>query len=112
VARVADALEVVTDATFAEQVERSPQPYLVEFTSPACAPCAAFEPVLIEVAEHHEGRLRIGQLDIAENPEATARFEVLTTPTMILFEDGAPVRRLLGAKNRRNLLEALSDHVG
>jgi thioredoxin 1 len=109
--RLPDRLEVVTDGTFAEQVEASTEPYLVEFASPMCAPCAALEPVLVEVAQHHDGKLRIGKIDITQNPATTERFGVLTTPTMILFKAREPVRRLMGAKNTRNLLEALSDYV-
>ncbi len=107
-----EGLEQVTDATFAEQVEGSNEPFLVEFTSPWCAPCAALEPVLVEVGAEHAGRLRIGQLNIADDPLVPERFGVMTTPTMILFKGGEPVRRLMGAKGKRNLLEALSEYVG
>jgi thioredoxin 1 len=107
-----EGIERVTDASFESQVVGSVVPFLLEFTAPWCAPCAALEPVLASVAAHHAGRLRIGQLDIATDGEVTQRFGVQTTPTMLLFCDGEPVRRLMGAKGERNLLEALSDYVG
>lgn len=104
-------LERITDATFVEHVERSTVPFLVEFTSPMCAPCLALEPVLRELVDDYSGRLRIGQLDIAHDPATPERYGVRSAPTMLLFDQGQPVRRLMGAKNKRNLLEALGDHV-
>jgi thioredoxin 1 len=104
-------LERVTDASFAEQVEASAVPFLVEFTSPMCAPCLALEPVLRELVDDYGGRLRVGQLDVARDTDTPERFGVRSAPTMLLFTGGEPVRRLMGAKNKRNLLEALSDHL-
>lgn len=108
---MSDPFEVVTDESFGPQVESSPMPFLVEFTSPWCTACAALEPVLAEVAAEHAGRLRVGQLNIGDHPATPERFGVRTTPTVLVFRDGRPVRRLMGAKNKRNLLEALREHV-
>jgi thioredoxin 1 len=111
VVRVSDLLERVSADTFAEQVLASDQPFLLEFTAAWCAPCAALEPVLNEVALEKQGLLRVGQLDLAEDGEVGERFGVQTAPTMLLFMGGEPVRRLMGAKNKRNLLEALRDYL-
>jgi thioredoxin 1 len=108
---MSELLERVTDASFPTQVEGSQEPYLVEFTSPMCAPCAALEPVLKEIATDWAGKIRVGQIDIAAESESCARFGVMTTPTMILFKSGEPVRRLMGAKNKRNLVEALGQYI-
>jgi thioredoxin 1 len=110
-AKMSDRLEVVSDATFAQQVEGSSEPYLVEFMTPLCAPCAALTPVLEAIADDQVGKLRIGQLNVADHPATAERFGVRSTPTMILFRSGEPVLRLIGFKNKRNVIEALSDSV-
>jgi thioredoxin 1 len=106
-----DRIESITDATFATQVEQSSEPFLLEFATAWCAPCAALVPVLEGLALELAGKVRIGQIDIAEQRTTAEHFAVQSTPTMILFVEGRPVLRLMGAKNRRNLLEALRDHL-
>jgi thioredoxin 1 len=108
---VSDQLESVSDARFSAQVEAASEPYLVEFTTPLWSSCAALEPILVELAHEWAGRLRIGQMDISTDPSTAERFGVRTAPTMLLFRDGEPVRRLMGAKNKRNLVEALSEYL-
>ncbi|MBV8800766.1 MAG: thiol reductase thioredoxin [Alphaproteobacteria bacterium] len=108
---MSELVEQVTDETFDAIVERSQLPYLIEFASPSCTPCTQLEPVLADIARDLKGRLRIGRLDISSSPDTPERLGVRSTPTMLLFKAGQPVRRLVGTKNKRNLLEALSDHM-
>lgn len=105
-------LETVTDESFENQVVASSKPYLLEFIVPWCMPCAAFEATLFEVAVEQADRLRIGQLNMSENPLLAKQFEVFSAPTMILFREGRPIRRLVGVKNKRNLMEALREYMG
>jgi thioredoxin 1 len=64
-------------------------------------------PLLDEVASESEGRLDIAKLDIDANPGITARFDVMSIPTLILFKDGEPVTRLVGARSKEQLLSEL-----
>jgi thioredoxin 1 len=93
----------LTDDTFDGLVTGSGEPYLVEFWSEWCAPCVALQPVLEEVAAEYEGKVRFAKVDIVGQPETTARFDVQTTPTMLIFRNGEVVRRIQGARPKRHL---------
>lgn len=101
-------VRTVTDADFATEVLSADRPVLVEFTAKWCGPCRQLAPVLDRVAEEHADRLDVVALDVDANPEAVARYAVLSTPTLLLFESGEPVRSVTGALPERRLVEALA----
>ena len=90
----------VTDASFEEDVLRSPLPVVVDFWAPWCGPCKAVEPVLEELAQAHAARLRVVRLDVDANPRTAARYRVLSLPTAILFARGEARATVLGARRR------------
>jgi thioredoxin 1 len=98
----------VTDATFDEVVRGSSEPVLVDFWAEWCGPCKVVAPVLEELAATYEGRLRVAKVNVDENLEVTRRYEVMSIPTLMLFKDGEPVLRLVGARSRSQLVEELS----
>jgi thioredoxin 1 len=101
-------LTEVTDATFADEVLRSPVPILVEFTADWCGPCRMIAPVLAELAAE-ETRFRIVSIDADTNPETVAAYGVLSMPTLILFRAGEPRKSLVGARPKRRILAELAD---
>jgi thioredoxin 1 len=68
-------------------------------------------PILDEIASEHAGKVRIAKLNIDDNPDAARRFDVMSIPTLILFKDGVPQKKLIGAKGKGQLLEELADFI-
>jgi thioredoxin 1 len=97
----------VTDSTFDNEVLKSSTPVLVDFWAEWCGPCKMIAPVLDEIATENPGKLKIGKINIDENLELARRFEVMSIPTLILFKDGEPTLRIVGAKGKGQLLQEL-----
>src|SRR3989440_3271034 len=103
---VADIL-TLTDNTFDEEIKGSSEPVLVDFWAEWCGPCKMIAPVLEEIADDSNGKLRIGKLNIDENLEVARKFEVMSIPTLILFKDGEPQHRIIGARGKGQLMQEL-----
>ena len=101
----------VADASFESEVLTSNTPVLVDFWAAWCGPCKMVAPVLEEIASERADQLTVAKLDVDANPETARDFQVVSIPTMILFKDGQPVKRIVGAKGKAALLRELSDAV-
>ena len=99
---MAGALPDVTDTNFQAEVLESEQPVLVDFWAPWCGPCRVVGPVLEEIASERDD-LRIVKLNVDENQQTAAAFEVLSIPTMILFKNGQPAKTIVGAYPKKRL---------
>ncbi len=100
-------IATLTDATFDEQIASGDEPVLVDFWAEWCGPCKTISPILEEIAGEREGKIRIAKVDVDANLEIARRFEVMSIPTLILFKDGTPQLRLVGAKGKGQLLQEL-----
>ncbi len=109
---MSDSILTLSDATFDETVAGSDTPVVVDFWAEWCGPCKMIAPALEEIASEHQGRLQIAKLNVDENPESARRFDVMSIPTLLVFRDGAPVKRLVGAKGKGQLLQDLSEYIG
>jgi thioredoxin 1 len=99
---MAGTLQDVTDTNFQAEVIEADQPVLVDFWAPWCGPCRVVAPVLEEIASERQD-LRIVKLNVDENQQTAAGFEVLSIPTMILFKGGQPVKKVIGAYPKKKL---------
>ena len=104
-------LNDVTDANFQAEVLESETPVLVDFWAPWCGPCRVVAPVLEEIAGERQD-LRIVKLNVDENQQTAAQFEVLSIPTMILFKDGAAAKKIIGAYPKKKLEAELNPVLG
>ena len=102
----------ISDATFESEVANATGPVLVDFWATWCGPCKAIAPVLDEVATEQDGRLKVAKLDVDQNGQTAMRFGVQAIPTLILFRNGQPVERLMGAMSKRDLMAKLERHLG
>jgi len=98
-----DHPSAATDATFEQQVLKSPILVLVDFWAPWCAPCRMVAPVLEQLAKEYSGRLRIVKLNVDENPHFAGRYGVQGIPTMLIIQNGTVVERIVGAASKEHL---------
>jgi thioredoxin 1 len=100
------ALEV-TDNTFEQEVLQSAQPVLVDFWAVWCGPCRAVAPIVEELAGEYEGQLKVMKLDVDDNPRTAVAYGVQSIPTLLVFKDGKPAERIVGAVPKKAIVDKL-----
>ncbi|MDQ1424675.1 MAG: thioredoxin 1 [Acidimicrobiaceae bacterium] len=108
---MADGIVTLTSSTFDETIQASDGPVLVDFWAEWCGPCKQIAPILGEIATEHPG-LRIAKVNVDDNPEIAMRFNVMSIPTLLVFDKGEAKKRLIGAKGKSQLLQELDEFLG
>jgi thioredoxin 1 len=100
----------VTDASFDQDVLQAGKPVVVDFWAPWCGPCHAVTPVLEQLAGETD-KIEFVKLDVDENPGTASRYDVLSIPTVMLFDGGEPRETLIGARPAGHFRKALADYL-
>lgn len=95
------------DDNFEDEVLNSKTPVLVDFWAEWCGPCRALAPVIEEIAEEYGDNLKVGKINVDENPGAPSAFEIRSIPTLIVFKDGAVVERAVGALPKNQIVDLI-----
>jgi thioredoxin 2 len=103
---------IVTDNSFAAEVERSKLPVLLDLWAPWCGPCKMIAPVLEQLASEMAGRIRVAKLNVDENQATAARFSVRSIPTLLILKSGREVDRLIGVMPKAEILKRLERVLG
>lgn len=92
-------VKTLTDATFDSDVAAG-APLIVDFWAPWCGPCRMVGPVLEQIAAEHGDRIGVAKLNVDENPATASKFGIMSIPTVILFKDGQPAKKVIGARSK------------
>lgn len=101
----------VTDSTFDAEVLKSDIPVLTDFWAEWCGPCKMIAPVLEQIAEEYQGRIKVTKIDVDESNRMAMQLGVQSIPTLVLFKNGQAVERLVGAMPKDRLLSRILPHL-
>ncbi|PIU28808.1 thioredoxin [Candidatus Woesebacteria bacterium CG07_land_8_20_14_0_80_44_9] len=100
---------ILTDENFKKEVLEANLPVLVDFWAPWCGPCQTAGPVIEELAKEHEGKIKVGKLNVDENPQIGQKYGILSIPTVIIFKNGEEVKRQVGFVGKEGYINLISN---
>lgn len=103
---------IFTDENFRQEVFGGSLPVFVDFWGSWCAPCKMMEPVMEELAKEFAGKVKVGKLNVDQNPATRSGFGIGAAPTFILFKDGKILRRAIGSQSRKQLVRMITKSLG
>jgi thioredoxin 1 len=105
-------LSPFTDENFESEVKKSDMPVLVDFGAEWCGPCRALAPIVEDLAQEYQGRLKVGTVDIDKAQGIAREFGIMSVPTIIFFKNGAPVDKISGLQGKANLKKRIDAVIG
>ena len=108
---MAEGIVTLTGSTFDETVNGASKPIIVDFWAEWCGPCKMIAPILSEIASEQKDNLIVAKLNVDDHGEIAQRFNVMSIPTLLVFNNGEMVKRMVGAKGKGALLQELSEFL-
>jgi thioredoxin 1 len=109
---VSEKMIEVTAANFDSDVLKSEQPVLVDFWADWCQPCKMLSPIVDQIANDYEGKLKVAKMDADQYQEILIKYGVMGLPTLMLFKDGEPVTRVTGFLPKDKIISKLLPYIG
>ncbi|MBN1263629.1 MAG: thioredoxin [Candidatus Pacebacteria bacterium] len=102
---------ILNDENFNKEVEEADLPVLVDFFAVWCGPCQMAGPVIEELAKEYEGKLKVGKLDIDQNPEIAKKHQVMSIPTVLIFKQGEEIKRSVGFPGKEGYRKLIEEAI-
>lgn len=99
---------ILTDANFSDEVLKPTIPVLVDFWAAWCGPCQMIAPVIEEIAKEFAEKIKVGKLNVDENPEKSSEFGISSIPTLLIFKDGKVVKKIVGFSGKPKLVAEIN----
>jgi thioredoxin 1 len=97
----------ITDSNFDQSVLKADKPVLVDFWATWCKPCQMVAPIVDELANEYNGRVKFVKLDVDQNPKTATKYKVMSIPTLLIFKKGQPISHLVGFRPKNELKRVL-----
>ena len=102
-----ESIVELSDSSFESEVINSEKPVLVDFWAPWCGPCRALAPVIEEISTDFVDKLKVGKVNVDDNPEISMKFGIRSIPTLMVFKDGEVLEQIIGAVPKSEIERAL-----
>jgi len=102
-----DIMREITKVNFENEVLNSPTPVVIDFWAPWCGPCRMIAPFIEEIADEYADKIKVGKVNVDEEPELASKFRIVSIPTVILLKDGQVVSSSIGYKTKEQLVREL-----
>ncbi|XOQ45237.1 MAG: Thioredoxin [Clostridium sp.] len=101
------AVITLTNENFESEVLKSEKPVLVDFWASWCGPCRMVSPIVDEIGDESDGSYAVGKVNVDEQPEIAARYNIMSIPTLIVFKNGQPAKTSVGVRSKQDILSML-----
>lgn len=104
-------VQIVNQQNFENEVLKANVPVLVDFWAAWCGPCRMVSPVIDQIAEEYEGKIKIAKVNVDENPELAGKYDIMSIPSVFLFHNGKKVDGVIGARPKQTFEAMIKKHL-